>query len=79
MLNARAGWTIGLALLGLLVDPAARAAEGLPTLREVLRHFEVAYVDTANPAALALGALQGLARVAPACRAELLPRRGWRG
>ncbi|HOX44839.1 MAG TPA: S41 family peptidase [Myxococcota bacterium] len=76
MLNARAGWTIGLALLGLLVDPAARAAEGLPTLREVLRHFEVAYVDTANPAALALGALQGLARVAPACRAELLPPPG---
>jgi C-terminal peptidase prc len=67
-------WTVGLGLL--LGLPPAQAADGLPTLREVLRHFEVAYVDTANLAALALGALQGLERVAPACRSELLPPPG---
>jgi len=66
----------GVALLWRGLAASAQAAEGLPTVREVLRHFEVAFVDSANPAALALGALQGLTRVAPTCRAELQPPPG---
>jgi carboxyl-terminal processing protease len=64
-----AGWLLGLA-------GPARPGEGLPTVREVLRHFEVAFVDQANPVALAAGALQGLQRVSPGCQVSLLPPPG---
>ncbi|MBN2498676.1 MAG: hypothetical protein JXR96_29060 [Deltaproteobacteria bacterium] len=58
--------------LGLIATPRLADAGQYETLHEVLRHFQVAFVDRANTAALLYGALQGLESAAPDCRIEVL-------
>ncbi len=60
-----------LLVIGLLLPSAGRADDRFDALHEVLRHFEVAFVDRANPSALLLGALEGLHQAAPECRIRL--------
>lgn len=48
------------------------AGERFSTLHELLRHFDVAFVDRANLSALALGALRGLKTVAPEAEIQVL-------
>jgi carboxyl-terminal processing protease len=63
---------LGLALvLGFAAPPAGAAAEKFTALHEVLRHFEVAFVEKANLNALATGALRGLLRAVPGAEIRL--------
>jgi C-terminal peptidase prc len=47
------------------------AAERYPILHEVLRHFEVAFVDKANMTALLAGGLHGIKAMAPGCEIQI--------
>ncbi len=70
MKMTRAAVGLGLALT-LAAGSAGAAAEKFTALHEVLRHFEVAFVDKANLAALATGALRGLLRSVPGAEVRL--------
>ncbi len=65
---------MGFRLFGFLISVAllagsqeAGAKQDFDTLHEVIRHFQVAFVDRPNLAALLTGALQGVKKAAPGC------------
>jgi C-terminal peptidase prc len=65
---------LGCLLFGLLISgipTQGRTAEPFGTLHEVLRHFDVAFVDRANPSALLLGAMEGMQQAAPDVQIKL--------
>lgn len=47
------------------------SAKGFETIHEVLRHFQVAFVERTNTSAMLLGALEGLTQKAPGCKVVL--------
>ena len=51
----------------------AQAGKDFDTLHEVIRHFQVAFVDRPNMGALLTGALQGVKKAAPKCEIRILP------
>lgn len=59
----------------LAAGPPCHGAE-YETLHEVIRHFQVAFVDRPNLGALLLGGLQGLKKAAPGVQVQLLPPPG---
>ena len=61
-------WVI-VATMALCVHSAS--AKGFETIHEVLRHFQVAFVERANTSSLLLGALEGLTQKAPGCEVVL--------
>ena len=63
-------WPIFLVGLCLMPEPAS-AGSKFETLHEVMRHFDVAFVDRANPSALLLGAIEGVQQAAPKSRIQL--------
>ena len=71
MLSRLAIGIIPVALL--LVPHQARAGKDFDTLHEVIRHFQVAFVDRPNMGALLTGALQGVKKAAPKCEIRILP------
>ncbi|NMB73938.1 MAG: hypothetical protein GYA21_02275 [Myxococcales bacterium] len=70
MKMTRAMFGLGL-VLSLAASATGAAAEKFTALHEVLRHFEVAFVDKANLHALATGALRGLVRSVPGAEVRL--------
>jgi carboxyl-terminal processing protease len=71
MLVRLAGFVVAAALL--LCSQQARAGKDFDTLHEVIRHFQLAFVDRPNMGALLTGALQGVKRAAPKCEIRILP------
>jgi carboxyl-terminal processing protease len=71
MISRLAGCLVSVALL--LGSHPARAGKDFGTLHEVIRHFQVAFVEHPNMGALLTGALQGVKEAAPACEIRLLP------
>lgn len=57
----------------LLSVSQARAGQDFDTLHEVIRHFQVAFVERPNMGALLTGALQGVKMAAPKCEIRILP------
>ena len=57
----------------LLGSQPARAGQDFDTLHEVIRHFQVAFVERPNMGALLTGALQGVKKAAPKCEIRILP------
>jgi C-terminal peptidase prc len=60
-----------LALCGIVTPTPGRAAERYSVLHEVLRHFEVAFVDKANPTALLTGGLHGIKTSVDSCEIQM--------
>lgn len=58
-------------LLSAILSSQSRAAERYPVLHEVLRHFEVAFIDKVNLTALLAGGLQGIKNAAPGCEIQV--------
>lgn len=71
MLARLAGLVVTVALL--LTPHQSRAGKDFDTLHEVIRHFQVAFVDRPNMGALLTGALQGVKKAAPKCEISILP------
>jgi len=71
MLARLAGFAVMAALV--LTSHQARAGKDFDTLHEVIRHFQVAFVDRPNLGALLTGALQGVKKAAPKCEIRILP------
>ena len=57
----------------LLGSPDTRAGKDFDTLHEVIRHFQVAFVEHPNMGALLTGALQGVKKAAPKSEIRILP------
>jgi carboxyl-terminal processing protease len=63
-----------LAFIALLLGfQDAQAGKDFDTLHEVIRHFQVAFVDRPNLGALLTGALQGVKKAAPKTEIRILP------
>jgi len=71
MLARLVGFVAAAALV--LSSHQAQAGKDFDTLHEVIRHFQVAFVDRPNMGALLTGALQGVKKAAPKCEIRILP------
>ena len=56
------------------LSPNTSAAGKFSTLHEVIRHFQVAFVERPNLGALLMGGLEGIKQAAPKCEIQVLSR-----